>query len=505
MAANSRALDHALLRTLLQTGAALTSTLDLDTLLDLIMDSACRILNAGAASLLLIDQETKTLYFKTATGEKREELKHIRLKLGEGIAGWVAKTGRPLIVGDVWNEPKFKREISQKMNYSTQSIVCVPLVVRGRTIGVMEALNKLGGGSFGDEDLEVTSLLAGQVASALDNARQFAVATTASQRLGELLEERYTPVGTSPLFREILTTVAKVAGTRSTVLIRGESGTGKEVVARAIHRQSKRSSRPLVAVNCAALSESLLESELFGHEKGAFTGADRLKKGKFELADSGTIFLDEIGCMSPQLQTKLLRVLQEREVDRLGSDRPIPVDVRVIAATNTDLEAAIRVGRFREDLFYRLNVISITLPPLRARPEDIPTLAAHFVERYNRETSRNIRGLAPAALDALMRYDFPGNVRELENLIERAVVLEDDEWIQPERFPIGPRPPPAGSASDAGPEPSPMIALAEMERRHILAVLERCGWKKTKACSVLEISRPTLDRKLAGYGVDSSQ
>ncbi|MBI4872478.1 MAG: sigma-54-dependent Fis family transcriptional regulator [Candidatus Riflebacteria bacterium] len=495
------AADNALLKALLHTGEALSSTLELDTLLDLVMDSACRILSAGAASLLLIDQETKTLYFKTASGEKREELKNIRLKLGEGIAGWVAKEGRPLLVGDVWKEPKFKREISQNIQYSTQSIVCVPLLLRGKTVGVMEVLNKLGGKQFTGEDLEALCLLARHVANALDNARRYAEAHTASEGFRELLHERYTPIGSSPLFKEIMHTVAKVATTRSTVLLRGESGTGKEVVARAIHQQSRRASRALVAVNCAALSENLLESELYGHEKGAFTGADRLKRGKFELADGGTIFLDEIGCMSPHLQTKLLRVLQDRQVDRLGSEKPTPIDVRVIAATNADLEASIRDGRFREDLFYRLNVITITLPPLRARREDIPVLAEFFIDRYNRETNRAVKGLTASALDSLLTYDFPGNIRELENLIERAVVLEEEDYIQPERFPFGQRLLPQASPGGGPSTQAPILTLEELERRYILDVLERCGWKKSRACSLLGISRPTLDRKLAAYGV----
>ncbi len=503
MSIPERLLDNALLKALLQTGEVLSSTLDLDPLLDLVMDSACRVLGAGAASLLLIDEETRTLYFKTATGEKREELKNIRLELGEGIAGWVAKEGRPLLVGDVWTEPKFKREISQDIQYPTQSIVCVPLLLRGKTLGVMEALNKLGGASFTESDVEVLTVLARYVANALDNARRFALARSASDNFQELLHERYAPIGKSAAFREVMKTVAKVAATRSTVLLRGESGTGKEVVARALHQQSRRADKALIAVNCAALSESLLESELFGHEKGSFTGADRQKRGRFEQADGGTIFLDEIGCMSPNLQTKLLRVIQEREVDRLGGDKPIPVDVRVIAATNADLETAIRQGRFREDLFYRLNVITIALPPLRERRDDIPVLAEFFVARYNREVNRAVRGLSQAALDCLMAYDFPGNIRELENLIERAVVLEEEDTIQPERLPFrGPATAAVPAPAAAGAVGPAIVSLAEMERRYILDVLERCGWKKTRACNLLQISRPTLDRKLAAYGAE---
>ncbi len=503
MSQNPRDLNNELLRSLLDTVSRLSSTLDLDVLLDLVMDSACRVLRAGATSLLLLDQATNALFFKTATGEKREELKHIRLELGDGIAGWVAKHGKPLRVGDVWSDPKFKREISEAIDYDTQTILCVPLKIRGQVIGVMEALNKLGGSEFSDEDLEALTLLADHVAIAVDNARRFGEASVAREGFQSFLEERYQAIGSSPVFAALMKTARKVAATRSTVLLRGESGTGKEVVARAIHAASPRARRSLIAVNCAALTETLLESELFGHEKGAFTGADRRKKGKFELADMGTLFLDEIGCMTPQLQTRLLRVLQEREIDRLGGDRPIPVDVRVIAATNADLEEEMKAGRFREDLFYRLNVITIQIPPLRERRNDIPALARHFIQRYNAETNSEVKGLSPEALQVLMTYSFPGNVRELENMMERAVVLEEEPWIQPERLPIPTTD--AAEISSAPPEPdassSGPVSLQELERRHILQVLHQCDWKKSRACNVLEISRPTLDRKLTAYGV----
>jgi two-component system response regulator HydG len=242
-------------------------------------------------------------------------------------------------------------------------------------------------------------------------------------------------VGQGPAVREMEKFIAKAAPTDSTVLIRGESGTGKELVARAIHRNSPRSERAFVAINCAAITDTLLESELFGYEKGAFTGAGRQQKGKLEAADGGTLFLDEVGELAPLLQAKLLRVLQEREFERVGGTHPIRVDIRLIAATNRDLKSAIQAGGFRQDLYYRLNVVSLTTPPLRQRREDIPLLAAHFVSLHGRKARRPLRGVSDAALACLMQYDWPGNIRELENALERAVVLGSTEWVLPEDLP----------------------------------------------------------------------
>ena len=499
MGVNAPVTDHSLLRALLETGTALSSTLDVDTVLDLICDSMCRIFRAGASSILLLDEETNTLFFKTATGEKREELKRIRIRMGEGIAGWVAQEGRSMVVNDVRGEPKFAREISRMIDYPTRSVVCVPLEIRGKVIGVLEVLNRLDGG-FTRDDAKALELLAGPVSGAIDNARTYRYVEAEREGLRELVAQRYTCVGKSPAFLELLKTVHKVAKTKSTVLLRGESGTGKEVIARVLHNSSLRAQRPLIAVNCAALTETLLESELFGHEKGAFTGAERLKKGKFELADGGTIFLDEIGCLGHSIQSKLLRVIQERAVDRVGSVRTIPVDVRIVAATNADLETLLKQGRFREDLYYRLNVISLTLPPLRERREDIPVLVEFFIRRYNRETCRSVSGISDRALEILMDYGFPGNIRELENIIERAVVLEDEPLIQPDRLPMRAS---FEKESDAVSAPRGTPTLDQVEESYIRKVFSQAGGQKAKACRILGVSRPTLDRKLRKYGIGS--
>jgi Nif-specific regulatory protein len=500
--AAERITDSKLLRALLEAGAALNSSLDLDTLLELTMDSACRIFGAGAASLLLLDEESGTLRFRTATGEKREELKSYRLKLGEGIAGWVAQTGKPLIVADPQSDDRFLEELGEKIDYLTTSLICVPLRIQDRVIGVLEVLNHLTG-RFSNEDLEHLELLAEQVSRAIQNARLYSGERDEKHRLEQILEDRYQPIGNSQSFRGALEVALKAAPSKATVLLRGESGTGKEVIARTIHRASQRSGNPMISVNCAAISEGLLESELFGYERGAFTGAERLKKGKFELASGGTIFLDEIGNMSPSIQSKILRVLQEKEVDRVGGERPVPVDVRVVAATNSNLEKMIADGRFREDLFYRLNVIQIVLPPLRERREDIPLLIERFIHRYNAETKKNIRGISQEALEVLLKYRFPGNVRELQNVIERAVVLEEEELIRPERLPFFPS---ASLGSGVGVSREASLSggfpsLAEVERRHVEAALRRTRGVKTEACKLLGVSRPTLDRKIQKYRI----
>ena len=299
-------------------------------------------------------------------------------------------------------------------------------------------------------------------------------------------------VGTSPLIREMLALLAKVAETDSTVLIRGESGVGKELVARAVHRQSLRSRQPFVVVDCASLHENLLQSELFGHEKGAYTGAAQLKHGLFEVADRGTIFLDEIGEITPPLQVKLLRVIEAGTFRRVGGTIDIRVDVRIIAATNRALESMMKEKSFREDLYYRLNVFSLSIPPLRDRKEDIPLLVAHFIRNSAIAPKRNVQ-VAPDAMEALMRYQWPGNVRELENVIERALILCDAGRIEPEHLPLGVRlePAPHGAESEGR-----LVTLEELERRYVKRVLDACGGHRQKAADVLGISERNLYRKI---------
>jgi Nif-specific regulatory protein len=324
--------------------------------------------------------------------------------------------------------------------------------------------------------------------------------TEQNRTLREQLHVESELVGESPPIREIEQQIARVAGTNATVLIRGESGSGKELVARAIHYSSQRRDGPIVCLNCAALTETLLESELFGHEKGSFTGATEKKIGKFEAANHGTIFLDEIGEMNVGTQAKLLRILEGHPFERVGGSVPIRVDVRVVAATNQPLEKAIQEGRFRRDLFYRLQVVEIRVPPLRERKSDVPILAEHFLKRFIRETGRKIRGFAPAALRKMEEYDWPGNVRELRNVVERAVALgsgplldANDIWLSSLEIATG-----APRASEAAYLP---MSLEEIEKEHILKTLNHTDWNKSQAARILNIERSTLDRKINGYGL----
>ena len=307
-------------------------------------------------------------------------------------------------------------------------------------------------------------------------------------------------VGRHPEMVRIYQLITQIATTPTTVLITGESGTGKELVARAIHHASDRRAHAFVAVNVAAIPEALVESELFGHERGAFTGAHARRLGRFELAQGGTIFLDEIGSLRLDLQTKLLRALQEREIERLGGGRPVPVDVRVLAATNVNLRQAVRDRTFREDLYYRLNVVPLHVPPLRERREDIPRLVEHFVRKYARECHRDVRGVSAGALDALARYDWPGNVRELENAIQRAVVLARDAVVQLQDVPLDVAMPETVSllAEDALPLRE---ACEKFERQYVLRTLERAQWNVSRAARLLGVHRNTVLVKLAGWGV----
>ncbi len=326
---------------------------------------------------------------------------------------------------------------------------------------------------------------------------------TENRELREALRERHRVegiIGESGRMQEVLSLILRVAPSDATVLIRGESGTGKELIAKAIHYASPRAEGPLVTVNCAALPENLLESELFGHEKGAFTGASALRRGRFELAHGGSLFLDEIGDVPPHLQVKLLRVLQEREIERVGASRPLPVDVRLIAATHRDLEEMVRRGEFRDDLYYRINVVTIAVPPLRERREDIPPLLEHFLEKFARANGKTIRGLTREARDALLRYDYPGNVRELENLIERAVVLTRDEVIGAGDLPL--------SLTEREKETTDAASLTAavegLERRLIRAALARADGVQTRAAELLGISERVLRYKLKKYGLSGA-
>jgi Nif-specific regulatory protein len=372
-----------------------------------------------------------------------------------------------------------------------RGVLAAPIITSARTLGVIYFDTAIPGAPFHEDHLELASSVGAILGLALENARRLEWLETENARLQEASDIEHDMVGVGPRMREVYQFVSKVAPTDSTVLIRGESGTGKELVARAIHRNSPRAGMPFLAINCAALTETLLESELFGHEKGAFTGAFAQKRGKLELADRGTVFLDEVGEMPLACQSRLLRLIQEREFERVGGTRQIRTDIRLIAATNRDLEAAIERGTFRKDLYYRLNVVSLTMPPLRDRREDIPLLASHFVAKHGKRAGRRVTGIALEALACLKAHDWPGNVRDLENAIERAVVLGSTDLILAEDLPETVL---EAAPQEAGPIGGYHETIRNEKARAILAALDQAEGSFTEAAKLLGIHPNYLHR-----------
>ncbi|MEJ2039656.1 MAG: sigma 54-interacting transcriptional regulator, partial [Desulfosarcinaceae bacterium] len=374
--------DAALIDHLKEISSWVSSVQDLDQLLELIIASAAKVMEAKAASLLLVDRKTNTLFFQVATGEQKEKVKEYRVKMGQGIAGHVAQTGEPLLIPNVRQDPRWFKEISESIRFETESIACQPLKLGEEIIGVVQIIDKENGQPIREPDMTLLGEFASLSALAISHAQKIQEVKQEIRDLKKDLEIRHQLVGKSAPLEKVISDGLKVANSKASALILGESGTGKELLARLIHKAGPRKDKPLVVLNCAAMPETLLEDELFGHEKGAFTGAISRKIGKFELAHEGTIFLDEIGEMTPGMQAKLLRVLQEGNFYRVGGNIPISVNVRVLSATNKKLEEEVAEGRFREDLYYRLNVVQINMPTLRERREDIPMLAEHFLNQF---------------------------------------------------------------------------------------------------------------------------
>jgi Nif-specific regulatory protein len=476
-----------------------SSVQDLDQLLELIIETATRMMDAKASSLLLLDSKTQKLYFKVATGEKSTDVKQFEIDLGQGIAGYVAATGEPLLIPDVAKDPRWYKEISESIGFKTQSIACVPMKVNAEIIGVVEIIDKADGSAIRDEDLKILSVFADLAAQAIGNARKIEHDKKEIQDLKKELQDKYEIVGESKALRKVISDAIKVANSKSTTLILGESGTGKELLARMIHRVGIRKDEPMIVLNCAALPETLLEDELFGHEKGAYTGAANRKIGKFELADRGTIFLDEIGEMSPSMQTKLLRILQEGVFYRVGGNKSIPVDVRVISATNRNIEEDVAAGRFREDLYYRINVVQIHMPPLRERREDIPMLAEYFLNIYKKERGLSNLSISKKAKDLMLQYDWPGNVREMKNALERAVVMGNGAQIKPEDLPtFAYRPQYPGLEVGL----SLKEAIDAFKKEFIALNLRHTNGNRSLAANKMQIQRTYLSRLIAKYDIN---
>ena len=428
------------------------------------------------------------------------------------LAATVLRESEAVMARNIMGDSKLGSRDS-KGDMSANSVICAP-IRRGKTVfGIIHLYATATNRVPDPDDLEFTLAVADTVAVALQNLhRRQELAENLNQirdenvQLRERLGVQSEIIGKSRAMARVTEEVGRAAPTSATVLVRGESGVGKELVARAVHFSSPRRKGAFVCLNCAALSESLLESELFGHERGAFTGAVNRKIGKFEAAHQGTLMLDEIGEMSPTIQAKFLRVLEGHPFERVGGSEPVKVDVRVIAATNRDLEKDVAEGRFRRDLYFRLHVLEVYVPPLRKRPEDIPELAHYFFHKYNLETGRRLRGFTPEAMEQMVRYRWPGNVRELKNVVERAIVLAAGDHVEQEDLMLSKLPTTGdtGESLPTGQEFKP-ISLAEMERRHILATLKATNWNKSQTAQLLGIERSTLDRKIRRYELAESR
>ena len=457
-------------------------------------------------TVALLEPDGRHISLAAAVGLNHDELVRGHYELGEGITGRVIETGKPMVAPNISDEPLFlNRTKARDLSKERISFFCVPIKIGAKTIGALSADRLFADSIPLDEDLRLLTIIASLIAQAtrvrLNIKAECDGILAENKRLKAALEKGLTTpamVGVSGSLKEVYSLIAQVAPTNLSVLIFGESGTGKELAAETIHLSSPRSSQPFIRVNCAALPENLVESELFGHEKGSFTGAVGQHKGRFEMADGGTLFLDEVGELPLSVQAKLLRVLQEKKFERVGGGASIHVDVRLVAATNRDLEKMSAAGRFREDLFYRLNVFSLTMPPLRERTQDLPELASHFLEHWSREVGKRMIGFTPAAESAMRAWAWPGNIRELSNTLARAAILSDDGLVHAHHLPGG-----QDASSTAAEKHSTLPeALDKLECRLINEAMMNCQGNMSRAAQALGISERIMGLRLKKFGLD---
>jgi len=532
---------------LLEVSQILSEGLELSQVFQRAMSALGKRLDMHTASLVLWNPAAEQYRIVAAVGMTAEQMARGRYAPGEGITGQVLENGEPAVVTDVTQHPAYLDRIGNVAGGSEKdsnvsddsggapptSFICIPVRDGDHWVGVISVHKPITQEATLQAEARLIQIIAGAFAQTIrlhqlvQQEKHDLLAE--NEALKDNLRARYrfdNIIGSSPAMLDVLGTIAQVASSRATVLLLGETGCGKELIAKAIHYNSPRHEKPLVRVNCGALSAQLLESELFGHVKGAFTGAVKDKLGRFEAADGGTIFLDEIGTLDMQLQVKLLRVLQEREFERVGDHHTIQSDVRVIAATNLDLEEEVRKGTFREDLYYRLNVVTINLPPLRARREDIPRLIDHFLDRYNKENARSLRKISRDVLNTMLRYPWPGNVRELENAIERAVVLSTGEEYTDELLPLQIRMFAQQVRGDSPDESIETLAarladhaikqyqmcegevydlvVNEVERQLLREALDFNSGVKTRTADFLGINRNTLNKKVKELEIEGA-
>ena len=491
---------------LVQASQALMTLTDTDQVLSAVVDSALQLFAAEACSLSLHDRARDELVFFLSQGAA--SVAPFRMPADRGIAGQVFRTGVSFCSNDVMAERSFFSKVDEGSGHRTRSMICCPIARGGDRMGTLQVINTSLASGFTSEHAQWLEVLAGMIGATVLRTRVEQAARDGQLLLRDETERRHQLVAgqNADMLRQ-LQTIERAARSKSTLLLLGESGVGKEVAARAVHAWSERRDKPFVVVNCVALSATLLESELFGHERGAFTGAHARRRGKFEFADGGTLFLDEVGELPLEVQTKLLRVLQDGELQRVGGNETLRPDVRLVAATNRDLSAAVQDGRFRKDLFYRLNVISVRLPPLRDRRGDIPELAAHFLRRACREQSRPGLSLGSDAEALLSRYDWPGNVRELSNVIERAVVLCEGDAIGahdlPEELrdiPVVPDRPGSAPASTLAGSQTLAELVAATKRRAVAEALAQSDGNQAQAAKQLGLHPSNLSRLIKQLG-----
>lgn len=487
---------------------AITTENDLAHALDCLLDYMQENMGIPMAMINLYHRKSGGIFIHKSIGLTEEERSKGVYFRGEGVTGWAMESAKPIVVPRIGSEPAFlnRTGVLSRSADPEHAFLCVPIMRGEKVLGSISAMRHYGSEELLERHFNtlivISDILAQSVELYLVESIDKVQWEQRNQELNRQLQARYKPsniVGSSRPMMEVFSMVHKVAQTRTTVLLLGESGVGKELIANAIHYDGINPDGPMVMFNCAALPESILESELFGHEKGAFTGATQLRKGRFEEADGGTIFLDEIGELSLSVQAKLLRVLQERTFERVGGGKPVTVNIRVIAATNRDLSAMVAASNFRQDLYFRLNVFPIMIPPLRDRGSDIITLAEHFVARFARENNKEIKRMATPVINMLMSYSWPGNVRELENAMERAVILSDDGVIHAYHLPLSMQSPVIPQANMAS---NLEARLAAVEYEMLVETLALHKGNVTKAANELKLTRRAMGLRMAKYDLD---